>query len=80
MYQLEAAMTPEMVIGVFERLNVEGRADSSLDDTCAGLAAWLAGAWGRLRDEDIALLTAVGAVLWREGFALRQRYRGSADE
>jgi hypothetical protein len=25
-----------------------------------------------LRDEDIALLTAVGATLWREGFAQRQ--------
>ncbi|MDB5788611.1 hypothetical protein [Caballeronia mineralivorans] len=65
-------MTPDDVIAIFERLNVEGRADASLDDTCAGLAAWLAAAWSRLRDEDIALLTAVGATLWREGFAQRQ--------
>jgi hypothetical protein len=36
------------------------------------LAAWLTAAWSRLRDEDIALLTAVGATPWREGFAQRQ--------
>jgi len=65
-------MTPDDVIAIFERLNVEGRADASLDDTCAGLAAWLAAGWSRLRDEDIALLTAVGTTLWREGFAQRQ--------
>ncbi|MEI5998265.1 hypothetical protein H3V53_13935 [Paraburkholderia bengalensis] len=66
-------MKPEIVIEMFERLNMEGRADLSVDDTCAGLAGWLAGAWDRLKDDDIALLTAVGAVLWREGFALRHK-------
>ena len=66
-------MTPEMVIEVFEKLNVEGRADWSIDDTCAGLAGWLSGAWDRLKDDDLAVLTAVGAVLWREGLALRQK-------
>lgn len=61
------------VITIFERLNVEGRtADLSLDDTCAAFAGWLSGAWDQLDDDDIALLTAVGAVLWREGFALRR--------
>lgn len=73
LYQLEAAMTPEMVMEVFEKLNVEGRADWSIDNTCAGLAGWLAGAWDRLKDDDLAVLTAVGAVLWREGLALRQK-------
>jgi hypothetical protein len=61
------------VITVFERLNIEGRADMSVDDTCAGLAGWLAGAWDRLPAQDIALLTAVGSVLWREGFASRRK-------
>ncbi|WGS53542.1 hypothetical protein LFL96_21015 [Paraburkholderia sp. D15] len=65
-------MTPYDVITIFERLNAEGRADFSLDDTCAAFAGWLAGGWNNLSTQDIALLTAVGAVLWREGFALRQ--------
>ncbi len=66
-------MTPDDVITVFERLNAEGRADFSLDDTCAAFAGWLAGGWERLPAQEIALLTAVGAVLWREGFALRRK-------
>jgi hypothetical protein len=66
-------MVPNDVITIFERLNTEGRADFSLDDTCAAFAGWLSGAWDRLPAQDIALLTAVGAVLWREGFALRQK-------
>ncbi|CAB3689786.1 hypothetical protein LMG22037_02918 [Paraburkholderia phenoliruptrix] len=66
-------MTADDVITVFEQMNAEGRADYSLDDTCAGFAGWLAEAWERLPAQDIALLTAVGAVLWREGFALRQK-------
>lgn len=61
------------VITMFERLNAEGRADFSIDDTCAAFAGWLAGAWEILPAQDIALLTAVGAVLWREGFALRRK-------
>lgn len=61
------------VITLFERLNTEGRADMTIDDTCAGFAGWLAGAWDRLPAQDIALLTAVGSVLWRDGFALRQK-------
>jgi len=64
-------MTPEDVITIFERLNVEGRATVELDYACAGFAGWLAGAWDRLGEEEIALLTSVGATLWREGFARR---------
>lgn len=66
-------MEADDVITVFERLNAEGRADFSIDDACAGFAGWLAGAWGRLPAQDIALLTAVGSVLWREGYALRRK-------
>jgi hypothetical protein len=66
-------MTPEEVITVFERMNAEGRADFSLDDTCAAFSEWLAGVWDGLPAQDIALLTAVGGVLWREGFALRRK-------
>ncbi|WP_250512670.1 hypothetical protein [Caballeronia sp. INDeC2] len=70
-------MTPLDVITIFERLNVEGRADVPIDGTVAGFAGWLADAWERLDDDDIALLTSVGATLWREGFARRGK-RGEA--
>jgi hypothetical protein len=66
-------MTPEDVVTIFERLNVEGRAGIPLDETTAGFAGWLAEAWPRLSDEAVALLTSVGAKLWREGFARRRK-------
>lgn len=66
-------MNAKEAIAVFERLNTEGRADMSIDDTCAGFARWLAGAWDGLPVQDVALLTAVGSVLWREGYAQRQK-------
>ncbi|KVE27758.1 hypothetical protein WI93_12045 [Burkholderia vietnamiensis] len=66
-------MTPSDVITIFERLNVEGRADAPLDEACAGFAGWLAGKWDQLDSDDVALLTSVGATLWREGFAQRQK-------
>lgn len=66
-------MTPDDVITIFERLNLEGRADIPLDEATAGFAGWLAGAWSRLEDDDLQLLTTIGAVLWREGFAQRRR-------
>lgn len=66
-------MTTDNVITVFEQMNAEGRAEYSLDDTCVGFAGWLAKAWERLPAQDIALLCAVGAVLWREGFAQRRK-------
>ncbi|MDN7511973.1 hypothetical protein QZL91_21120 [Burkholderia multivorans] len=65
-------MTPQDVITIFERLNVEGRATVDLDHACAGFAGWMAGAWDRLSDDDVTLLTSVGATLWREGFARRK--------
>ncbi|MFM0226123.1 hypothetical protein [Paraburkholderia dipogonis] len=67
-------MTPDDVITIFERLNVEGRADIPLDKACAGFAGWLAEARPRLTDDDFALLTSVGATIWREGFT--RRYSG----
>ncbi|MEZ0605808.1 hypothetical protein ACAX43_27145 [Paraburkholderia sp. IW21] len=66
-------MTPEDVITVFERLNMEGRADIPIDDACAGFAGWLATHWGMFEEDDLAVLTSVGATLWREGFAQRQQ-------
>ncbi|MCW3543084.1 hypothetical protein [Burkholderia cenocepacia] len=66
-------MTPQDVITIFERLNVEGRATVDLDHTCAGFAGWLAEARGRLSEDEIALLTSVGATLWREGFGRRHK-------
>lgn len=66
-------MAPEDVITIFERLNIEGRADIPIDEACAGFAGWLAAAWERLQGDDIALLTSVGATLWREGFAQRMK-------
>ncbi|AOJ65388.1 hypothetical protein WJ32_23155 [Burkholderia ubonensis] len=66
-------MKPSDVITIFERLNAEGRAAVGLEDTCAGFAGWLAEAWDRLDDDDIALLTSVGATLWREGFERCQK-------
>ncbi|WP_186191023.1 hypothetical protein [Burkholderia gladioli] len=66
-------MAPEDVLTMFERLNVEGCATVDLEYTCAGFAGWLARAWERLDDEDIAVLTSVGATLWREGFEARNK-------
>jgi hypothetical protein len=66
-------MTSEEVIAVFERLNVEGRADIPIGDACAGFAGWLAENWAMFEGDDLALLTSVGATLWREGFAQRQK-------
>lgn len=58
-------MTPFDVITIFERLNVEGRAAVPIDETVAGFAGWLAGVWERLDEDEIALLTSVGASPWR---------------
>ncbi|ENH6337832.1 hypothetical protein ABWH74_001128 [Burkholderia vietnamiensis] len=66
-------MTPTDVITLFERLNVEGRASVHLSEACAGFAGWLAGKWEQLDSDDIALLTSVGATLWREGFVQKQK-------
>lgn len=61
------------VITVFERLNVEGRADVPIDYACAGFAGWLAQNWERFEGDDLAVLTSVGATLWREGFEQRRK-------
>ena len=67
-------MTPEDVLEVFERLNLEGRADIRIDDACAGFAGWLAENWERFEgSDDLALLTSVGATLWREAFSQRHK-------
>lgn len=66
-------MTPDDVITIFERLNIEGRADVPLDESRAGFAGWLAKNWGRFEGNDLVLLTSVSATLWREGFAQRRK-------
>lgn len=60
-------MTSEDLILIFERLNMEGRVAVDVDQACAGFAEWLAFAWDRLDNADVALLTSVGATLWSEG-------------
>ena len=66
-------MTQDDVIAIFERLNAEGRATADLSLICAGFAGWLAQAWDRLDEHEIALLTSVGGTLWREGFARQEK-------
>lgn len=64
-------MTPYDVMTIFGRMNVEGKAVADLDHACAGFAGWLAEAWGRLSEDEIALLTSIGATLYRDGYARR---------
>ncbi|UTV58906.1 hypothetical protein [Burkholderia arboris] len=64
-------MKPHDVMTIFERMNAEGKAAADLDHACAGFAGWLAEAWGRLSEDEIALLTSIGATLYREGYARR---------
>lgn len=64
-------MTPADVAQVFEQLNREGRATGELNGACEAFAAWLACEWDHLSTKDIALLTSIGAVLWREGYQRR---------
>jgi hypothetical protein len=66
-------MTPAYIVALFERLSEQGRPSIGPDVTCAGFAGWLADAWDELEEGDLALLTAVGATLWREGFERRVR-------
>ncbi|PFH08046.1 hypothetical protein BCF11_0398 [Collimonas sp. PA-H2] len=73
-------MTAEDAITIFQRLNVEGRATVDLDHTIAGFAGWLAEAWHKLDDDAIALLTSVGATLYREGLEQRQKSTGGESD
>ncbi|MFM0693138.1 hypothetical protein PQQ64_12670 [Paraburkholderia graminis] len=61
------------VLTVFERLNLEGRADIPIGDACAGFAGWMAANWEKFEGDDLALLTSVGATLWPERFAQRRK-------
>lgn len=73
-------MTADDVITIFQRLNVEGRGTVDLDHTIAGFAGWLAGAWHTLDNDAIALLTSVGATLYREGFEQRRKRPGDESD
>ncbi|WP_175965335.1 hypothetical protein [Burkholderia sp. BCC0322] len=64
-------MTPHDVMTIFERMNAQGRAAADLDHACAEFAGWLAEAWSRLSEDEVTLLTSIGASLYREGYARR---------
>ncbi|MBZ5789749.1 hypothetical protein [Burkholderia sp. LMG 32019] len=64
-------MAPHDVMTIFERVNADGKAATDLDHACAEFAGWLAEAWSRLSEDEIALLTSIGASLYREGYARR---------
>ncbi|NHV26865.1 hypothetical protein [Burkholderia sp. D-99] len=64
-------MAPHDVMTIFERVNADGKAAIDLDHACAEFAGWLAEAWSRLSEDEIALLTSIGASLYREGYARR---------
>jgi len=49
----DRTMTPDDVITIFEKLNLEGRATVDLDHACAGFAGWLARARDRLDEEEL---------------------------
>jgi hypothetical protein len=61
-------MTPEKMLALFERHYLAGKTHAEVEYTCAGFAAWLAGAWERLGEDERTVLTGVGATLWREGY------------
>lgn len=67
---MEAVMTPEDVLTIFERLNVEERT-VPLDEAIAGFAGWLAGRWDQMEGDDMATLTSIGAALYKEGLTKR---------
>lgn len=53
-----------------EMLDLQGN-QASLDDAIAQLAAWMELASTRLHEDDLVVLTGIGATLYREG--LRHR-------
>lgn len=54
-----------------ELLDIQAK-ETGLDDAIAELAAWIDLAKNRLSEDDLALLTRVGAMLYREGLSRRQ--------
>jgi hypothetical protein len=64
-------MTPEHVLSLIERHYLAGKAPADLEATCASYADWLASAWDLFDAGQQAMLVAVGAALWREGYNLR---------
>ncbi|TXG99962.1 MAG: hypothetical protein E6R08_00585 [Nevskiaceae bacterium] len=53
-----------------ELLDTQGSL-ARLDDAIADLAAWMELAAGRLSEDDLVVLTSIGANLYREGLRLR---------
>jgi hypothetical protein len=73
-------MTPEKMLALFERQYLAGKASAEVEYTCAGFAAWLAQSWERLGEDERAVLTGVGATLWREGYERSNSNRGATKD
>lgn len=65
------AMTPEKMRAIFERQYLEGKLPVDVEQTCSAFATWLAAAWDTLGADERAVLSTVGATLWREGYTRR---------
>jgi len=55
-----------------ELLDLQG-SPAGLDDAIAELAAWMALAERHLSEDDLVVLTTIGATLYREGLRNRRR-------
>lgn len=53
-----------------EVLDAAGR-KATLDDAIVNLAGWMDEAQGRLTEDDMAALTEIGAIMYRDGLARR---------
>lgn len=58
------------VLNIFERLCLDDLALSP-DEAILELTRWLAARWSELDDEDIAILTSIGATLFQHGLQIR---------
>jgi hypothetical protein len=68
-------MTTHPVIETFqvraELLDMQG-SSAGLDEAVAQLAAWMDLASDRLTEDDVAVLTEIGAMLYRDGLRKRR--------
>ncbi|VVE59276.1 hypothetical protein [Pandoraea sputorum] len=64
-------MEPEDVLKVFERLCADNLA-LDLDDALIEFTSWLTERWADLNEEEIAILSAVGATLFKQGLKRRK--------
>lgn len=80
-HRLGASMEQIMIHPIIQRFEAQAQlldlrdSPDSLDDAIARLAGWMELAAERLREDDLAVLTEVGGVLYREGLRSRQAQR-----